>query len=76
MKQQNDEGPAFPTSGNIHGTRGMSLRDYFAAKALPGLMGRGWRDPTTGGTPENIMEIWARSSYAMADAMLKARKGD
>ena len=40
----------------------MDLRDYFAAKAMTGLMGFGGL--------ENI----ATSAYAMADAMLKERE--
>jgi hypothetical protein len=51
---------------------GMTLRDYFAAKALPGLMGRNWSAHT--GTDEELIEIWARSSYGVADAMLRARE--
>jgi len=54
---------AFP---NAHYTniRGMSLRDYFAAKALA--------NPYTyhDGNPDKVAE-WA---YSVADAMLKARE--
>ena len=53
-------GPAFPT----HYTNGMTLRDYFAAKAMQGLLAYGWK------TEENI----APKAYAMADAMLKQRE--
>lgn len=48
---------------------GMTLRDYFAAKALPGLMGRSWA-PLTG---EDLVNQWAVSAYALADAMLAER---
>jgi hypothetical protein len=61
-------GPAFPT-GTAY--QGMTLRDYFAAKAMPGLMARNWSSYT--GTDEELIGVWARSSYAVADAMLKAR---
>jgi hypothetical protein len=53
-------GPAFP-----YGTTyvGMTLRDYFAAKAMQGLMDAAMPMP----------EI-AEAAYDMADAMLKARE--
>ena len=54
---------AFP---NPHRTDmgGMSLRDYFAAKAMQGFQGE-W-------VYDNSDEI-ASKAYALADAMLKAR---
>jgi hypothetical protein len=52
---------------------GMTLRDYFAAKAMQGLMGRSWANTATGKFPENLHDIWATAAYQMADAMLKAR---
>jgi hypothetical protein len=46
---------------------GMSLRDYFAAKAMQGLVeNANWR-----GMPEDAL---AKAAYDMANAMLKARK--
>jgi hypothetical protein len=48
--------------------KGLSLRDYFAAKAMQGLMGRAWGELP----PEELFKTWATSSYAVADAMLKA----
>ena len=65
-------GPAFPaTNHHGHKLEGMSLRDYFAAKAMQGLMGRDWSNHK--GSDEELIGVWARSSYAVADAMLKAR---
>ena len=64
-------GPAFPHSRPDSYSNGMTLRDYFAAKAMPGLMGRNWSHHT--GTDEELITVWARSAYAVADAMLKAR---
>ena len=52
-------GPAFPFDT---GTCGMTLRDYFAAKAMPELIGFG--------SPESGAEV----AYKWADAMLKARE--
>jgi hypothetical protein len=48
---------------------GMTLRDYFAGKAMQGLMGRVWGNQPA----EELFPIWAKSAYAVADAMLKAR---
>ena len=64
----NDGGPAFPstiTDDSLH-VGGMSLRDYFAAKAMQGLMASP-SDPAS-------VEIAAEWSYKVADAMLEARK--
>jgi hypothetical protein len=63
--------PAFPPmhDPNTH-EFGMTLRDYFAAKAMQAFMS-GWigRDIY----PETDMVI-AEHAYSMADAMLKARE--
>ena len=79
MSDTNTGGPAFPFPaytypiGEInHGEDGMTLRDYFAAKAMQGLMGRSWAD-AKGKFPENLHDVWATAAYQMADAMLKAR---
>ena len=47
--------------------RGMTLRDYFAAKAMQGMLAActGWS--------EAGIERLAKCSYMTADAMLKAR---
>jgi hypothetical protein len=61
-------GPAFPTHPEgalIHD--GMTLRDYFAAKAMQAMESRE--------LPKSILAIdVAESAYEMADAMLKARQ--
>lgn len=63
-------GPAFPLQSIgpefAPGYAGMSLRDYFAAKAMQGLM-------ASPECPES-MEAAAKWSYNLADAMLKARE--
>ena len=66
-------GPAFPRSASeahTHGMHssqeGMTLRDYFAAKAMQGLLS----DTTVRSTPDDF----AINSYKLADAMLKARE--
>ena len=48
---------------------GMTLRDYFAAKAMQGLLAQSCGS-AMGSDPIN----GAQYAYAMADAMLKARK--
>ena len=60
-----DGGPAFPREGHY----GMTLRDYFAAKAMEGLLAQ-----SQGTALGSTVEIAAEYAYAMADAMLKARK--
>jgi hypothetical protein len=74
MNNTNTGGPAFPTAEIFHDevvyTGGMTLRDYFAAKAMQGLMGRVWGELP----PEELFKTWATSAYALADAMLKARE--
>ena len=49
-----------------HAQPGMTLRDYFAASALQGLIA----DTSCNGTPEDF----AIKSFEMADAMMKARE--
>jgi hypothetical protein len=70
-KMINDGGPAFPRTGSDGHTQpqsGMTLRDYFAAAALQGLMAKM--------EPENQLEHHiAKWSYEAADAMLKVREG-
>jgi hypothetical protein len=71
---KDDGGHAFPADASTNlFSRGMTLRDYFAAKAMQGLMGRSWCD-AAGNAPDNIYQIWSESAYAIADAMLKARQ--
>ena len=65
MSSINDGGPAFPISipgFGDNGASGATLRDYFAAKAMPQWFGTG--------TPETR----AAAAYRDADAMLKARE--
>ena len=78
-----DGGPAFPTRGEdfIDGPQGrhpqsawgmqpkegMTLRDYFAGKALQGMLA-GY-----GGDSNATIDEYASDAYRYADAMLKAR---
>lgn len=61
MSNTNTGGPAFPAQG----LPGMTLRDYFAAKAM--------QSDLVGGVNGDQFELVARRAYMMADAMLKAR---
>ena len=60
------EFPAFPVSTLSFSLTGMTLRDYFAAKALQGLIEHGWNTMND--------EEHAKTAYQIADAMLKARE--
>ena len=67
---KNDGGPAFPERGSrgiATGGEGMSMRDYFAAKAMQGILS----NPDGIGFPD---EKIAKDAYWMADAMLKVRE--
>lgn len=66
----NDGGPAFPASYPC-GPSGMTLRDYFAAKALQPMLGA---TAKPGMSTERAARIVAQAAYEMADAMLAARE--
>ena len=70
-----DGGPAFPNGDNEMGADGMSLRDYFAAKAMQDVM-QSWRETRKqdGVDFEFYASLMASDCYIMADAMLRARK--
>ena len=72
MTAKNDGGPAYPVNSDNHApiaSTGMTLRDYFAAKAMEVdyTLAKNFTDPD-----------WrygiALDAYKMADAMLKARE--
>ena len=65
----NTGGPAFPTGtgGNTPYSNGMTLRDYFAAKAMQAIL--------TSYKIEDCDDfVVANCAYQMADFMLKARE--
>ena len=78
MTTKTDGGQAFPV-WELNGSRqpemtefGMTLRDYFAAKAMQGLLAaqiHGFNDRPANGP-------FASMAYEMADAMLRARTQD
>lgn len=83
-----DSGPAFPVDrrdryGEITDNHlGISVRDYFAAKAMQGLLANS-ESVHSGAEPieaamfghngAGVIEACATMSYRMADAMIKAR---
>lgn len=80
---KNNGGPAFPRfvpDGHYNGSideQGMTLRDYFAAKAdvpwnavFETLAAMGEKSPTV----DRLVEYRALIKYAEADAMLRARE--
>ena len=76
MSDTNTGGPAFPeiaykapSGGGSHIMTvygGMTLRDYFAAKAMQGDL--------VGGVHRDDFRITAKRAFIMADEMLKARE--
>jgi len=69
-------GPAFPFDGT-HAFTGMSLRDYFASKAMQVILQDQYEDGMYVGDRDNDSEhLCAKSAYTMADAMLKARQSN
>jgi hypothetical protein len=74
MNNTNTGGPAFPYEyfdeqlQRARVMHGMTLRDYFAAKAMQGFISDpDWRQ-------DMMPEETARAAYHQADAMLKARE--
>jgi len=65
-------GPAFPVVHNNWTKTGMTLRDYFAAKAMQGMMTSARYTGIIG--VNNYEHSIANQAYQMADAMLKARE--
>jgi hypothetical protein len=65
----NTGGPAFPSAAfEQHEYTGMTLRDYFAAKAMLGILNDPHREINY---PYDAVASYA---YSLADAMLKARE--
>ncbi|MBC5036508.1 hypothetical protein [Klebsiella variicola] len=69
MSKENNGGPAYPTQGY----EGLTVRDYFAAKAMQGWLASYPEGIDHPATNEHDFII-AGLSYLMADAMLKARE--
>jgi hypothetical protein len=76
----NDGGPAFPTDNegqngpNSYHFQGMTLRDYFAAQTLTGILSSGDAKLENIISDKSATAVFAQSCYIIADAMLAARK--
>lgn len=75
MSEVKGGGPAFPTTQYANGISptghdfGMTMRDYFAAKAMQGMCA------TLGEVNgEPFWTVLASDAYKIADAMLRARE--
>lgn len=76
MSDKYDGGPAFPDPGRAQSEKqrekltqtGMSLRDYFAAKAMSAFLVIHKSEPG-----KTMADHLSEHSYRIADAMLKAR---
>ena len=68
--------PAFPAMhfDLAKGEHGMTLRDYFAAKAMQGLLANGWCAEQREIAPSMGEREVALDAYRLADAMMKARE--
>jgi hypothetical protein len=80
MSERDDGGPAFPVLHNDAGrvliaeNCGMTLRDYFAAKAMAAFLSNQETARIADKTHQKLDEMISRASYLQADAMLKARQ--
>jgi hypothetical protein len=87
MEQKNNGGAAFPDPGRAQSAKqretltdtGMTLRDYFAAQALPAILAQS-DDGITARAPTGkfsdgtrVADWWAQTAYQIADAMLAER---
>ena len=74
MTKLNELPTAFPWMHKDITCTGMTLRDYFAARAMQALLSDPeWRENLDVETPLEPSEFTAQSAYLMADAMIKAR---
>ncbi len=80
MSAHEDGGPAFPAPeagyelfGQHAAYTGMTLRDHFAAKAMPAMLNLCQHDSHEG---KSYIDYIAGISYGMADAMLQARQAN
>lgn len=74
-RRHSDGGPAFPcnheSSGYAIKSAGMSLRDFFAIKALQGILSK---ESGRGLSFEDVIKTFSERAYKYADAMLVVRK--
>ena len=72
--QDEKQPQAFPYCGvgdDLNYSRGMTMRDYFAAKAMQGIIAAGKYAVGMDQQPETTQ--YAEKAYRQADAMMRAR---
>jgi hypothetical protein len=80
MTTQNDGGTAFPIlerggNGLELTSLGISARDYFAAKALQGMLCNGWVPSEIRPEGSVLQKLnYGELAYKLADQMIEARK--
>lgn len=84
MTDKNTGGPAFPVAQDYdervgayiqYASDGMTLRDYFAAKAMQGVLsGTGLGHMNVHPSYYDSLAGTAKTAYLIADAMLEARQ--
>lgn len=80
MRKSYAKDPAFPTAHIVHGDDGeiehgfdgLTVRDYFAAKAMQALIAKGQGQGQTCG--RTGVPVIARFAFEYADAMLERRE--
>ena len=73
MDKNNDSQSAFPTPADCNAF-GMTLRDYFAAKTMNGMLSNEQYDEFLGaGDFSVVVGRYAQLAYKYADAMLQER---
>lgn len=66
MDENKTGGPAFPSETSTRYFLGMTLRDYFAVKAMQGICASGPGHHMTN-------DLIAKEAYSLADAMIHER---
>lgn len=73
MRYTQADEPAFPAPGGHHS--GMTMREYYAAVALQGMLGAG-AQPNTNNQGGRNWDWIAKEAFEVADAMItEAKKG-
>ena len=67
-----EEQQAFPDG--LLNQDGMTLRDYFAAQALQGLLPDAFQEAPDNYPAKRLAPFWAAMAYQLADEMMKARE--
>ena len=75
MTVKDNGGPAFPVPADTWSLTGMSLRDYFAAKAMQGMLSNpAFQEICKDFSGEQAIEYIKKCSFGFSDAMLEERE--